>query len=64
MHNVLPYVGTINKRAVLFRLHAYVRLESIAILGIVPTYGYKYDLYNYIVYILLMHIHCMVNTLY
>ena len=36
-------------------MHAYVRLESIAVLGIIPTYGYKYDLYNYKVYLAYAH---------
>ena len=36
-------------------MHAYVRLESIAVIGIVPTYGYKYDLYNYKVYLAYAH---------
>ena len=35
--------------------HAYVRLESIAVLGMVPTHGYKYDLYNYKVYLAYAH---------
>jgi len=39
--------------------YAYVRLESIAVFGIVPTYGYKYDLYI-IKYIYLAY----ANTLY
>ena len=33
-------------------MHAYVRLESIAVIGIVPTYGYKY---NYKVYLAYAH---------
>ena len=38
--------------------HAYVCLESIAVLGIVPTYGYKYDLYI-IKYVYLAYAHTL-----